>query len=220
MIDEPDEKQFSPQGAFLLKQLRVEYPNPITLLTYSSAFELLIKVMLSAQCSDAQVNKIAGVLFQRYPDAPTLAAASQEDVARIIRPLGYFNTKAGYCIEIAKGVIAYGDVPDNMSALCSLPGIGRKSASVILYTIYKKPALIVDRHVARVSTRLGISTDSANITDVEKQLATITEKESWGELSMLLNYHGRYCCTARGPECTRCPLAPACLYEQRLTTTL
>lgn len=199
---------------FFLENLRQHYPNPIILLTYNTAFELLIKVMMSAQCSDAQVNNVAASLFEQYPTAKDMAEAQQADIARIIHSLGYFNTKSRYCIAIAQHVHELGCVPDDMQKLCSMPGIGRKSASVILYTVYKRPALIVDRHVARVSARIGISAHPKDVSEAERQLASLFRKDAWGEISMLLNYHGRYCCKARAPECDRCRLAPHCQFAQ------
>ncbi len=196
----------------LLPELHALYPKPITLLTYNNPFELLVKVMLSAQCSDAQVNKIAPRLFEAYPDARALSRARVADVARIIRPLGYFNTKSNYCIQIAQSVLAQGGVPDTLEALCAMPGVGKKSASVILYVVFKKPALIVDRHVARVASRLGLAPGDASIPKVETSMALCCKREDWGSISMLLNYHGRFVCKARTPLCQSCSLNTHCAF--------
>lgn len=190
----------------------LEYHDPGTsLLDYSNAFQLLVAVTLSAQTTDAQVNKVLPRLFERFPGPPELARAEIEDIEEIIHSLGFFRTKARNIRAAAALLVSdYGGrVPDQMEDLLRLPGIGRKSAGVVLYHIYNKPAIIVDTHFSRVNFRLGFA-ESRDPLKVESALAALLPPERWGEYSMTANLHGRRFCHSRAPDCENCPVSALC----------
>ncbi|MDC7219972.1 MAG: endonuclease III [Spirochaetales bacterium] len=191
--------------------LNEEYPNRQPLLNYTTPFELLIAVILSAQTTDAGVNKITPELFRRFPGPDDLASADQSEVEEIVRPTGFFRMKAANIIKTAAALPdrSGNTLPDNMKELTALPGVGRKTANVILYHIFDKPAIIVDTHFKRVSKRLGF-TRYTEPEKIEKQLVRALPKDIQSDLSMTLNLHGRKYCHARKPDCCDCPLAPLC----------
>jgi endonuclease-3 len=203
-------------GAARAKQIHAvllkTYPEIKPFLNYRSPFELLIAVILSAQTTDAGVNAVTPELFRRYPDAASLAAAAQEDVETLIRSLGFYRLKARHIRAASQKLVAEygGEVPDNMEALVSLPGVGRKTAGVILYQIYGKPAIIVDTHFSRVALRLGL-TEDRDPERTEKCAAALLPRKLWSSFSMRVNRHGRAACTARKPLCETCCLRKLCL---------
>lgn len=191
--------------------LNQEYPDRRPLLNYTTPYELLIAVILSAQTTDAGVNKVTPLLFRRFPGPDDLAAADQAEVEEIIRPTGFFRMKAAHIIKTAAALPDRSGqtLPGTMKELTSLPGVGRKTANVILYHIFDQPAIIVDTHFKRVSKRLGF-TKYTEPEKIEKQLLRAIPREIQSDFSMTLNLHGRKYCHARKPDCAPCPLAPLC----------
>jgi endonuclease-3 len=187
------------------------YPEIKPFLNYRSPFELLVAVILSAQTTDAAVNTVTPELFRRFPDAHTLAEAPQEDVEEIIHSLGFYRVKALHIRQAARKILDSfgGTVPAAMDDLVTLPGVGRKTAGVILYQIYGKPALIVDTHFSRVVWRLGF-TANREPGQVEKILAALLPEKIWSSFSMRVNRHGRAVCMARKPACEACVLRKLC----------
>lgn len=174
-------------------------------------FELLMAVILSAQTTDRQVNVVSGRLFSRFPGPEGLSRASQEEVEDIIRSTGYFRAKAAHIIGASQMLVSEygGRVPDTMEELTRLPGVGRKTASVILGSVYHKPAVIVDTHFSRVVRRLALS-EKRSPEALEKDIAGMLPGSSQYRFSMTVNNHGRVICHARKPECCSCVLRELC----------
>lgn len=197
----------------MLDLLEIEYPETPSLLDYEEPFGLLIGVILSAQTTDAAVNATLPSLWARYPNATALAAADQRDVEEIIHSLGFFRSKAKNIIGAARAVVERfgGAVPRAMDDLVTIPGVGRKSAGVILHHIYDEPAIIVDTHFGRVARRVGLVDEEVrDPVKVERMVADRLPRARWSSASMRLNYHGRRYCYARKPACAVCPLTDAC----------
>lgn len=188
-----------------------EYEKELRFLWYTTPFELLIGVLLSAQTTDRQVNEVTPVLFSCYRTPKELSEALIEDVERIIHSVGFYHAKARHCIETARYLYEQYDsvVPATMSELLRFPGIGRKSANVLLGALYGKPAIIVDTHFKRVVGRLGL-VESKSPAAIEAELASLLPEEIQYRFSMLINAHGRTVCMARDPGCTVCQLAGLC----------
>ena len=177
-------------------------------LDYRTPFELTVAVVLSAQCTDAAVNKVTPRLFAAFPTPAAMAAASSDEVAEIIHSLGFFRSKAKNLVALAQMVTADfgGEVPADVDELQKLPGVGRKTANCVMCEAFKDPqGIAVDTHVFRVSHRIGLA-DATTPDGVEKQLQAILPREEWSHAHHLLIWHGRRICHARGPECDRCPL--------------
>lgn len=174
-------------------------------LNYKKDYELLIAVVLSAQCTDKRVNKQTEILFSKY-DIFDLSELKPEDIFEIIRPLGSGTKKSSYVIEIAKKLVSdyNGKVPNDREYLESLPGVGRKSCNVILSELYNVPAIAVDTHVERVSKRLGLVSDKASVLEVEEELMKIFPKEKWHKMHLQLVLFGRYTCVSKNPKCSEC----------------
>lgn len=191
--------------------LRNEYPDTTPLLTYRNAYELLTAVILSAQTTDAQVNRVTPQLFEKFPTPSELSRADPREVERIVRPTGFYRMKAKNITACAARLVRDhgGQVPKTMDELTSLPGVGRKTAGVILAAVYGQPAIIVDTHFGRVAGRLGL-TDQEAPRKIEDQIAKRVRRARWSELSMLLNRHGRRFCTSRAPKCGECPIVELC----------
>jgi endonuclease III len=190
-----------------LNILEATYPHAVTALEYDDPFELLIAVILSAQCTDARVNLTTPFLFARYPDAPALSAAQQSDVEGIIKSCGFFRTKAKNIIAAARGLVEKhgGEVPSERAELEALPGVGRKTANVVMSVVFEAAAFAVDTHVFRVSHRLGLTlgtTPRAVETDVTK----LVPPEKWRHAHHWLILHGRAICKAPTPLCAQCPV--------------
>lgn len=200
----------------VLELLRHEYPSLKPLLSFSNAFELLISVILSAQTTDAQVNEVTPALFRRYPTAAALAEAPQAELEELVRPTGFFRSKAGNIKNAAAALVENygGEIPQSIEELVKLPGVGRKSANAVAGTLFGVPAIIVDTHFSRVCRRLELTSESAP-ERIERDLAAIVPERERTDFSMAVNYHGRYCCTARKPECGRCPVRSLCPYPER-----
>lgn len=180
-------------------------------LTYSSPFELLVAVILSAQCTDKRVNLVTPSLFERYPTAAALAEASFEDLLPLIKSISYPNNKAKHLIGMAQKLCSdyEGVPPSDVDELQKLPGVGRKTANVIASIIYDKPVIAVDTHVFRISKRLGLS-DGKNVEKVEKDLTKNIPAKYRAIAHHWLILHGRYICVAKKPKCGECPLSPWC----------
>lgn len=190
-----------------LKQL---YPDAGPELHFRNPYETLVAVMLSAQCTDRQVNKVTPALFERYPDVERMAAASVDDVYAMVKSCG-FKSKAGNIVETCRLILQRhsGQVPGDMKALTALPGVGQKTANVVLANAFGVPTIAVDTHVFRVSNRLGLA-DAKNVEDTEEQLKKAIPKKDWVAAHHWLIFHGRRVCHARNPECALCALRPLC----------
>jgi endonuclease-3 len=180
-------------------------------LHYESPFQLLVAVILSAQCTDKRVNMVTPALFSAFPTPEALAAASFDDVYALVRSVSYPNSKTRHLIDMAAKLLSDfgGEVPSDIDALMSLPGVGRKTANVIASIVYDKPVIAVDTHVFRVAHRLGLSR-GATPYDVERDLERHIPTDKRPIAHHWLILHGRYTCTARKPACERCPLSPWC----------
>lgn len=199
-------------AAEILARLRKTYPDARCSLDYRTPFELLIATILSAQCTDVRVNMVTPSLFKRYPTIRALAEARREDVEEIIRSTGFFRNKTKSIIGMANAVLdRHGSaVPDTMEHLTSLPGVGRKTANVLLGNAFgKNEGVVVDTHVARVSQRLGLTRQLIPV-KIEAALQKLFPREHWTLLSHLLIYHGRAVCEARAPKCAVCVLNDIC----------
>ena len=196
--------------------LRAEYAETPTLLVHRNAFELLISVILSAQTTDAQVNSVTGKLFAEFPDARSLAAAELSRIEAIIHSVGFYRVKARN-IRAAAGELEArfgGVVPREIEQLITLPGVGRKSANVVVGHIWGEPAIIVDTHFMRVTRRLDL-VDATDPTRIEFELKAWVPVEIQYEFSMLVNFHGRRYCTARKPTCADCPIRAICPWPEK-----
>lgn len=199
-------------AAVVLNRLLAQYPGAHCALDFKNAFELLCATILSAQCTDKRVNMVTPVLFARYPDAAALADAKQEDVEEIIRSTGFFRSKAKSLIGMATSLVEHhgGEVPSSMDALVKLPGVGRKTANVILGNAFgRNDGIVVDTHVTRLSNRLGLATGTDAV-KIEQALVPLFPQHHWTMLSHLLIEHGRQICIARAPRCGECVLADIC----------
>lgn len=196
-------------------------PNAVTELHYSNPFELLVAVILSAQCTDKRINQITPALFERFPDAEAMAAASVEEIFSYIRSVSYPNNKAKHLAGMAKMLIENynGEVPASHEELQKLPGVGRKTANVIVSVIFDVPAIAVDTHVFRVANRIGLTNNARTPLAVEKQLMENLPRQTLGVAHHWLILHGRYICLARRPKCEVCPLTHFCRYYERANTS-
>lgn len=192
------------------------FPNPRCELNYNKDYELVLAVMLSAQTTDKRVNMVTAVLFEKYPSLEELSEASVNDVIAIIRPIGTFNKKALNVIEISRRLLAEcnGIVPNDRDYLESLPGVGRKTANVVLSNLYNEPCIAVDTHVSRVSIRLGLAKDGDDPYTIEKKLTKKFKKEDLCKRHHQLVLFGRYHCMARNPMCENCKLKDICKYKE------
>lgn len=197
----------------VINRLKKEYPNSDCTLDYDEAWKLLVSVRLAAQCTDARVNEIVPILFERYPSINALAEASAADIEAIVKPCGLGHSKArdiSLCMRMLKDVYNY-KVPDNMDELLKLPGVGRKSANLVLGDVYKKPAIVTDTHCIRLSNRIGLVDNIKDPTKVEMALRKIVPLEEGNGLCHRLVDHGRAVCTARTtPFCEKCCLEDIC----------
>jgi endonuclease-3 len=195
----------------IMELLRKRYPDADCELTYKNDFELLISVILSAQTTDANVNRVTPNLFKRFPTAKALAEAPIDEVKELIRSTGYYNAKAANIQACAKGIVERfnGKVPGNIEDLTTLPGVGRKTANVLLGVIHNIPGWTVDTHVQRLSKRLGFS-EQEDPAKIEKELQILFPEQDWTKDSITLIWHGRRCCEARAPRCPECPVNHLC----------
>jgi endonuclease-3 len=191
--------------------LTKEYPDAKCELDFNSPLELLIATVLSAQCTDVRVNAVTPVLFNRFPTLETLAAAKVSEVEEIIYSTGFFRSKAKNIKELANKILSDfgGEVPNDLAKLTTLPGVGRKTANVVLGNAFGIPGLTVDTHFGRLSRRFGWSTATDPV-KVENDVAKLIPEKEWTLLSHKLIWHGRRICHSRKPECGICPLAKLC----------
>jgi endonuclease-3 len=191
--------------------LEKSYPNAVTALEYRNEFELLVAVILSAQCTDVRVNMTTPALFAKYPTPQKLARARPEAVEKIIKSCGFFRMKAKNIIACARNLVERfgGRVPREREDLESLAGVGRKTASVVMAAAFEEPALAVDTHVFRVAHRLGITLGKTP-RQVEEDLTAIVPANKWGDAAHWLILHGRAICKAPTPQCSRCPVNELC----------
>lgn len=195
-------------------------PNPVTELHYNNPFQLLVAVILSAQCTDKRINQVTPALFERFPTPQDLAAATSDEVFAYIRSVSYPNNKAKHLVGMGKMLMEVfnGEVPSGIENLQKLPGVGRKTANVIASVIFEEPAMAVDTHVFRVANRIGLTNNARTPLAVERQLVQNIPKEYIGVAHHWLILHGRYICLARSPKCDICPLTWFCRYYERNNT--
>ena len=201
-----------------LEYLEENCPKQYTELFYESPFQLLVAVVLSAQCTDDRVNMVTPKLFELYPTAALMSQATPDDIFPYISSVSYPNSKAKYLVGLSQKIMTHfhGDVPSTLDDLTSLPGVGRKTANVVQSIVFNKDALAVDTHVFRVSHRIGLVTDKATTPyAVEKELTAHIMKQKIRLAHFWLLYHGRYVCTARSPHCSQCGLSGRCNYFKK-----
>jgi endonuclease-3 len=193
-------------------------PLAETELQYSSPYELLVAVILSAQCTDKRVNQITPLLFKAFPTPEILALATVEEVFGHIKSISYPNNKAKHLVGMAQMLVNdfKGNVPSDIELLQKLPGVGRKTANVIASVVFQKPAMAVDTHVFRVSNRLGLTLNSKTPLETEKKLVRFIPKNKIAIAHHWLILHGRYVCLARNPKCVECNLSEYCIYYSKL----
>ena len=194
----------------MVERLRAEYPAECAL-QHRNPWELLVATILSAQTTDERVNMVTPRLFARYPDAAAMAGASVEELEEIIRPTGFYHSKARALIEMSQDVVTRygGEVPPRMEDLVRLRGVGRKTANVVLGVAFGKPGFAVDTHVIRLTRRLGL-TNATDPERIEEDICSMVPPEEWSDLSLRLILHGRRVCLARRPLCERCVLNDFC----------
>lgn len=192
-------------------------PVAETELNYSNAFELLVAVILSAQCTDKRINMITPRLFYDYPTAEAMASASPEVIFEYIRSVSYPNNKAKHLVGMARMLVEQfsGEVPNNVDDLQKLPGVGRKTANVIASVVFSQPKMAVDTHVFRVAERIGLTTNSKNPLQTERELVAHIPENLIPKAHHWLILHGRYICIARKPKCATCGLQNVCRYYKK-----
>jgi endonuclease-3 len=202
---------------FVLEYFQQHSPNAETELLYDNPYQLLVAVILSAQCTDKRVNMTTPALFRDYPTAEAMAQASPETLYQYIKSISYPNNKARHLSNMAKMLTNEfkGVVPADVDTLVKLPGVGRKTANVIASVVYDKPAMAVDTHVFRVSNRIGLTTNARNPLQSEKQLIKFIPEQLIPKAHHWLILHGRYICLARKPRCPECPVKLYCRYYEK-----
>lgn len=200
------------RAAKIIELLKIQYPEVKCALIYSKPHELLISTRLSAQCTDKRVNMVTPAMFERFPDIESFAAADVSEVEEYIKSCGLYKTKAADIVMMCRMLRdEYGSVvPDSIEELVKLPGVGRKTANLIVGDLYGKPAIVCDTHVMRLSGRIGLTDGSKDAAKVEKQLAALLPPEESLNFCHRLVWHGRLVCSARAPKCEECPLALYC----------
>ena len=208
----------SGRAAKIAVQLRQTVPVVRIELTHRSPWELLVATILSAQCTDQRVNQVTPALFQRYPTPQSMARSEKTDLERLIKPTGFYKSKAKNLVGCAQAVSTRfgGQVPSTMDELTSIPGVGRKTANVLLGGVFGKPGVVVDTHVKRTANRLALSC-SQNPEQIEHDLQALYPQVEWTNISQRLLLHGRYVCLARKPRCGACALYDLCEWEGKLT---
>lgn len=199
---------------FIIKYFEENNPEAKTELHYTNPFELLVAVILSAQCTDKRVNMVTPQLFKQFPDIETMAAASSDEIFTYIKSISYPNNKAKHLQAMAKMLLEQfkGIIPSEVETLQKLPGVGRKTANVISSVIYNQPSMAVDTHVFRVAARIGLTTSAKNPLQAEKQLVKYIPKSLIPKAHHWLILHGRYICIARKPKCPVCGIKQWCKY--------
>jgi endonuclease-3 len=202
-------------GNEIIDEIEQIFPDAKCELNHESIFQLLVAVVLSAQTTDASVNKVTPALFAAYPDAASMAAAQVEDVESYIRSIGLYHSKAKNLVALSQDLMARFDgiVPSSHAELESLAGVGRKTANVVRSVAFDIPSFAVDTHVERVSKRLGLAKPQDSVLKVEEKLKRKIDRSRWNQAHHDLIFFGRYFCTAKKPRCTECPFASACKKE-------
>lgn len=213
-IDTNTEEEIKKRFSYVINYFYKNNPNPTTELKYNNGYELLVATILSAQCTDKIVNRVTPTLFEKYPNPEALSKAKSDDIFQYISSVTFANNKSDYLERMAKILTDKynGEIPKDANRLQKLPGVGRKTAHVILATLFHMPVIAVDTHVIRVSERVGLTTDAKNSLDVEEQLMIYTPKEVRHKISHWLILHGRYICRARAPQCSSCGIREICRY--------
>jgi endonuclease-3 len=203
----------------ILKILRTTYPNVKTQLRHRNPFQLLVATILSAQCTDKQVNAVTPGLFKKLKTPDDFSGASLETIETLIHSTGFYRNKAKNIQNCSKALLEKfnGKVPDKLEELVQLPGVGRKTANVVLGAAFGIPGIVVDTHVARISKRLGL-TKHKDPVKIEFDLMEIIPEEAWNDFSLQLVYFGRETCKARKPACPVCPLYDLCDYPDKIST--
>lgn len=199
----------------ILKLLDKHYPEADVTLDFKNPLELVVATVLSAQCTDVRVNQVTPAVFRKYSTAKAYAQTPQEELEEAIRPTGFFRNKAKSIKGICQALVEThgGQVPASLEELVKLPGIGRKTANVILGNAFGVPGIVVDTHMGRVSQRLGLTAKQDPV-KIEFDLMELVPKKKWTKFSHQMIWHGRAICTARNPKCPQCPLLPYCDYGQ------
>ncbi|MGD8991089.1 MAG: endonuclease III [Desulfobacterales bacterium] len=200
------------------KVLRDIFPEVKTQLYHQNAFQLLVATILSAQCTDKQVNQVTPVLFKQLNTPDDFAAVPLKTIEKLIRPTGFFHNKAKNIKNCARAILEQhaGQVPRNLEELVKLPGVGRKTANVVLGAAYGIPGVVVDTHVGRISNRLGLSAHKDPV-KIEFDLMDIIPRRDWNDFCLRLIFFGRSICTARKPQCPQCPLKKICPWPHKTT---
>ena len=208
----PRKRLTKAQTVEVLDRLREAYPEAGCALDHCDPYELLVAVTLSAQTTDVSVNKVTPALFAAYPDVFAMAEADPADIAQIIRTIGLYKTKSQRLVEQAAALVEQydGKVPDDQKKLQALPGVGQKTANVVMAEAFGHQRIAVDTHVFRVSNRIGLA-DAKDVFKTEEQLKRAIPQDRWTEAHHTIIFHGRRCCSARTPQCDICPLADLCL---------
>lgn len=201
----------------VLNYFTIHHPDAQTELKYNNPYELIVSVILSAQCTDVRVNKTTPAFFQKYPNVESLSKATPDEVYPYIRSISYPNSKARHLVGMAKMLVNNfgGKVPSDIYELMKLPGVGRKTANVVASVIYNKPTFAVDTHVFRVSRRIGLTVGAKNPYQAEIQLLKYVPKQQVPIAHHWLILHGRYVCTARNPKCHECGIKAYCRYYSK-----
>jgi len=204
-------------AAFILETLGQMFPNATVELNHRNHFELLVAVVLSAQTTDVAVNKVTPALFDKYPTPYELSQANEKDIEKYIKTIGLYRNKAKNIKALSKAIIEkFGsEVPSKRDELESLPGVGRKTANVVLSNAFHIPALAVDTHVARVSVRLGFAKIGDSVLTIENKLMRKIPKDKWQQAHHQFIFFGRYHCLARNPKCSACPLFEVCKFKDK-----
>ncbi len=197
----------------MLDKLALAHPNAECELNFNSTFELLVAVILSAQCTDKRVNEVTKDLFAKYNTPQDFADIKQEELEKLIFSCGFYRSKAAHIISCARDIVERfgGKVPEDFDSLLTLAGVGRKTANVVSAVAFGKQAMPVDTHVLRLANRIGLA-NSDKPEQVEKRLVRIIPNERISQAHHLLIHHGRYVCTARKPDCTQCPITQYCKF--------
>lgn len=205
-------QQRQARAAEILRRLKKEYPDAKCELDWSTPLELAVATILSAQCTDKRVNLVTPALFKKYRAAKDWAAAPQATLEKEFHSTGFFRNKAKNVRALMARLEAEfgGELPGDFDVLVSLPGIGRKTANLLVATVFGKPGLVVDTHFIRLSNRLGFVKNETDATKIERELAKIVPPQDWTDWSHRMVWHGRRRCFARKPDCANCPLADLC----------
>jgi len=203
---------------FVIDYFEKHAPDAETELLYDNTYQLLVAVILSAQCTDKRVNMTTPAIFEQYPDIPSLSKATFDDLFPLIKSISYPNNKTKHLIGMANMVMDdfNGEIPETVPELVKLPGVGRKTANVITSVVHHQPNMAVDTHVFRVSARLGLTTNAKTPLQTEQQLLKYIPREKVHIAHHWLILHGRYVCLARSPKCGECGLRPICKYYKQL----